>query len=212
MCRGGFRPTFPFTLSDTEPNSTSAHGRPWATLAAFAIALGAFLSPAALRLLEYDRILAQDGQWWRLFTGNFVHYSRSELFWNAAVLLVAGAWAERVMAMRARVLYVIAPTMIGLALFLFEPHLGRYAGLSGVCAALVAFLALAQLRLSQADRWFWRTVLALLVLKIAAEAVLASRWFAHYPDPTVRSVPLVHLTGVVAAMVALGARRRSRHP
>jgi rhomboid family GlyGly-CTERM serine protease len=174
---------------------------PWATLAAAALAVFVYCWPRTTDTLIFDRTLLLSGDWWRWLTGHWVHFSRSHLAWNLAVLVPAGIWCERIIPAQARWLFVLAPMVISTALFVADPELSRYAGLSGIAAAMLTLLALTQLRTGATDRWFWRTVLALLTLKIAAEAMLASPLFAHFPDATVRSVPLAHVAGMVTAAV-----------
>jgi rhomboid family GlyGly-CTERM serine protease len=197
-------------LKAREPSSATTAPAPWATIIAVVAAVAVFFIPAASSALVYDRERILAGEWWRLLTGEWVHFSGSRLWWNVAVLLPAGIWAERVQPWRARVLYLIGPLLIGGALFTLEPLLIRHGGLSGLAAAFVAFLALAQLQQPESDRWFWRTVLALLALKIIAEVIVASRLLSHYAEPGVRSVALSHLAGIVAGVIALGARRRRK--
>lgn len=192
--------------------SWSVRTFPWATSAAVIAALVLYLSPAAAGSLVYDRASIADGEWWRIFTAHWVHFSRSHLFWNLAVLIPAGIWSERILPARTRWLYFVAPVLIGNVLYLTEPMLQRYAGLSGVATAMLALLALGQLRVSETDRWFWRTVLGLIALKIATEAILASQLFGHIGDPAARAVALAHLAGVASAVGVNSVRRRSRLP
>lgn len=180
------------------------------TAVAVIAAVAVYFSPAAIRALEFDREQIALGQAWRVFTGHWVHLDARQLGWNLAVLIPAGVWAEKIMPLRARVLYLVAPALIGSVLYFALPQLARFGGLSGVCAAVVAFLAMAQLRLAEPDRWFWRLVLALLALKIAAEAIVASRWVSHFPDPVAQAVPLAHLAGIAAGSLVLTVRRKRR--
>jgi rhomboid family GlyGly-CTERM serine protease len=173
-----------------------------------AAALTILFLPGASSSLVFDRLLIRNGEWWRVLTSHWVHFSPGHLFWNLAVLVPAGGWAERLQPARTRVFYVISPLLIGAALYGLEPNLVRYAGLSGMAAGALALLALAQLGAGAEDRWFWRTVLALLALKIVAEVAVASPLLAHFPDPGMRSVPLSHVAGVVAGIMALYGRRR----
>ncbi len=183
---------------------------PWATTLTTVIALTVFLWPAAAAALVYDRSRVLQGEWWRILTGNWVHFTRSQLFWNLAVLVPAGLWSERQAAARTRWLFLAAPLLIGVIVFNIEADISRFGGLSGVAAGVVVLLALNQLRVAETDRWFWRFVILLVALKIAAEAMLASPWLAHYPDPTARSVALTHLAGVAAAVCVHYAGRRRR--
>jgi hypothetical protein len=103
-------------------------------------------------------------------------------------------------------LLVVAPGVIGLALFGLEPALATYGGLSGVATAMLVFLATTQLaRLGAAaatsDRWFWRAVLTLVVLKIGAEFALQQPLFARFAPAGIRAVPLAHLSGALVATV-----------
>jgi hypothetical protein len=115
-------------------------------------------------------------------------------------------------------LLVVAPGLIGLALYGLEPALTTYGGLSGVATAMLVFLAYTQLaRLAAApagpqknepsapsptsDRWFWRAVLALILLKVGAEFALQQPFFARFAPAGIRAVPLAHLIGVLVATV-----------
>jgi hypothetical protein len=125
---------------------------------------------------------------------------------------------------------LVAPLVIGVALYGLDPELGFYGGLSGVTAAMLTFLAFAQLaRIAEAkveadpsvagaetrpappsDRWFWRTVLALIILKIGAEFAVSSPLFARFASEGIQPVPLAHLAGVLAATYVQRLRFRSK--
>jgi rhomboid family GlyGly-CTERM serine protease len=183
---------------------------PWLTLMVATLAVALMAWPRAVDVLSFDRLQVMDGEWWRLVTGHWVHFSPSHLFWNLAVLVPAGAWAERLAPVRTRVLFLLAPAVIGAVLFAADPALLHYAGLSGVAAAVLAMLAWTQLSAGHADRWFWRAVLAVLAVKIAAELLLGQPAFARFAGSSVRPVPLAHLAGVVCAGVVHFARRRKK--
>lgn len=169
---------------------------PWAALVVAAIALAIAAWPSASEALIYDRTKVLRGEWWRLFTGHWVHFSASHLWWNLAVLVPAGAWVERLVPARARVLFGLAPVVIGVVLFAADPALQQYAGLSGVAAGVLALLALTQLAAGAADRWFWWAVLGLIAVKIVAELMFGQPALARFADTAIRPVPLAHLAGV----------------
>lgn len=182
---------------------------PWATVFATIAAIVVYFTPSLAARLLYQRGLVQEGQWWRLVTGSWVHFTPGQLIWNLAILIPAGVWAESVRPAQARWLYLFAPLLGGAALFSLVPQVAEYSGLSGLAAGMVAFLAIAQLQSADPDRWFWRAVLGLLALKVAAEMVIASPLVSHVPDPTSRAAPLSHLSGIVAALVVARRRRRT---
>ena len=217
------------------PSNASRHPAalatiPWASLGVVAVALGLAAAPTLAPSLLYDRAALERGEYWRLWTGHFVHFGLSHLLWNLAVFAVAGVWAERVAPRRARVLLIVAPPIIGVALFGLDPNLGFYGGLSGVTAAMLTFLAFAQLaRIAEteaaaavvvagaearpaptSDRWFWRAVLALIILKIAAEFAVSLPQFARFASEGIQPVPLAHLAGVLAATYVQRLRFRSK--
>ena len=170
--------------------------------------------PALAPALLYDRAAVVQGDYWRLWTGHLVHFGPSHLFWNLLVFALASIWVERLAPARTRLLLALAPGVIGLALLALDPVLEIYGGLSGLAAAMLAFLALTQLAQKSgaprptSDRWFWRGVLALILIKIAVEFAVEQPLFARFAPSGVRPVPLAHLMGFLTA--SLVHRRRSR--
>lgn len=202
------------------PTAAPAHAQPfpWASVCVIAFTLGVAAQPALAPTLLYERLALMRGEYWRFWTGHFVHFGSSHLYWNLAIFAVASIWSERLAPGRTRLLLVVAPGLIGLALYGLEPALTTYGGLSGVATAMLVFLAYTQLaRLAAApagtqknepsapsptsDRWFWRAVLALILLKVGAEFALQQPFFARFAPAGIRAVPLAHLIGVLVATV-----------
>lgn len=181
---------------------------PWATLVVAAIALGLRFWPGAEAAFGYNRVDVAGAGYWRLWTAHVVHFGWAHLFWNLLVFVPAGIWAERLLPDRFRLLLLMGPGLIGVALFGLDPQLSRYAGLSGIAAGVVTFLALSQLRRGTPDRWFWRAVLAVVALKIGVEFALTQPIFARFSEPGLRTVPLAHATGALSAVLLLAGRRR----
>jgi len=189
---------------------------PWLSIVLIAATLGVAAQPNLDVRLLFDRAAIARGEFWRLWTGHFVHFGASHLAWNLAVFALAALWAERLRPFRTRVLLMLAPGGIGLALYGLEPRLFTFGGLSGLAAALLAFLAFTQLArqpaadpadsadahaqsAARSDRWFWRAVLALIVVKIGLEFAVNAPLFARFTSLGIRTVPLAHLVGVLAA-------------
>ncbi len=184
--------------------------RSWATVMIAVAAVVAFIAPAVARWLVYDRADIAAGEVWRLWTGHLVHYNGGHLGWDLAVFLPAGMWLETVVPGLARRFYLLAPPAIAAALFVGEPALARYAGLSGIATGVLVLLALVQWRRdSRAPAWFWPAVLLVVAAKIALEAVSAEPLLARF-EAGVRVVTLAHIGGVICAVVAwLLTRRRT---
>ena len=183
---------------------------PWATALAASAAVVVQLWPDVAPALIYDRTRILTGEAWRLWTGHWVHLSAAQCCWNLAVLVPAGAWAERIAPQRTRLLLALGPGIISGVLLAFDPALARYAGLSGLAAGLLALLSFTQLSAKDADRWFWWSTLGLLAAKIGVESFVTQPLFAPYADPAVPAVPLAHVAGVATAGVLHVARRRNR--
>jgi rhomboid family GlyGly-CTERM serine protease len=95
-------------------------------------------------LARYQRDSIENGQYWRLVSGHLVHLGLGHLWPNLAALVVVGALFEGVLrnADWWRVSFASAAA-IDLGLYLFEPDVAWYVGLSGVLHGLVAAGALA---------------------------------------------------------------------
>ena len=101
---------------------------PWATVLVAVLALILTVSRAWEQAWIFDRPAILHGEWWRLWTGNFVHFGALSLWGNLAVLVPAGIWVERIAPGRTRWMLALAPGLIGALLLMLEPtllHSGR---------------------------------------------------------------------------------------
>lgn len=179
-----------------------------------------WLAPETRGALLYDRPALLHGEWWRLWTGHWVHFSVSHLAWNLAVLLGAGAGLEHLRpGALLRYLPAAAP-LISLVLLVGEPAMQSYGGLSGLATGAVVLLALVRLGQNRAGRAWWIGVLALVAGKIAFEAVHPAPLFSRFATPTVRSSVLAHAAGAATALALFLSpptrsclpQKRSRRP
>lgn len=163
--------------------------------------------PASPGLLLYERTAMLQGEWWRLWTGHWVHFSASHLAWNLAVLLGAGAWLARRHQGLLFTCALLGAPLIGLALLLGEPAMQTYGGLSGLATGVVALLALTELGRRGQDRpWGWG-LLILVAAKIAFDATQTSALFAGLGTQAVRPSVLAHAAGAAAALALYFVRR-----
>lgn len=114
---------------------------PWLTLVVSLASLLASLLPAQISL-AFTAEGMRLGQWWRLWTGHFVHYGSAHLWgdWLAFVVWAALVESESRRALLATLL-MGAPLLL-LALNVAGPALAEYRGLSGIDTALVIELIL----------------------------------------------------------------------
>lgn len=161
--------------------------------------------------LRYERIAVDQGEWWRLLTGNFVHLGAWHLFLNAlSLLLLVLLCPERLSALEwlRRVLVIGLGMMLGL--HWFAPSLANYVGLSGLIYGL--FLLGLGRQAAQGDR-IAMFCLVFLACRIIWELVIG----APASEERLVGGGIVaesHLYGVAAAFVyglATGVfRRRAR--
>jgi len=91
-------------------------------------ALGPLMQPA----LEFNRELINNGELWRLLTGNFLHTNSWHLLFNVAGLVLLQLLFGQYFTAKALVWFtVINASAVGLLLFYFSPDIIYYVGLSG---------------------------------------------------------------------------------
>jgi rhomboid family GlyGly-CTERM serine protease len=167
------------------------------------------LAPAACL---YDRIVILQGEWWRLLTGHWVHFSTSHLWWNLTVLLTAGTWLERLRPGLLVPYALVGAPVAGLGLLAFAPGMGVYGGLSGLATGVVALLALVQLRTQRTERVWWLAVLALTAGKVALDAFAPTPLFSRFGSDPVQVSALAHVLGALLALPVFHLHRRHARP
>lgn len=91
------------------------------------------------RLGRYDRVALQNGEYWRLISGHLVHLSWAHLWPNLAALAVIGALFDDTFRARDWVLAgLVSAAAIDAGLYVLDPHVQWYVGLSGVLHGFVA--------------------------------------------------------------------------
>lgn len=122
----------------------------------------------ALRLpLRYDRVAIQHGEIWRLVTGNFVHLGPGHLLEDmAGALLLWLLFADALPGWRTPMTVLVGSLAVGLGLFLGDPGVGWYVGISGALDTLWAAGSLGLIR--RRDRFGW-ILAGFLILKLAYE-------------------------------------------
>lgn len=85
----------------------------------------------------FDRNAIQQGQWWKLFSGNFTHSNIPHLLLNlSGVFLLGLLFIDNLSSKTFIFSSVILSFIVGLGLYFFTPELNRYYGFSGVLYGL----------------------------------------------------------------------------
>lgn len=97
--------------------------------------------------LRFSRTDIDDGEWWRLFTGNLVHLGYPHLFLNLAGLAVISLLLAPSMTVAQWSVTGIASMIgVGVGLWWLDPQLYWYVGLSGALYGLLLGGAIAEFR------------------------------------------------------------------
>jgi rhomboid family GlyGly-CTERM serine protease len=171
-----------------------------AGLAILCVALA--VVPGANEWLQFDRSALAEGQWWRIFTGHFTHWSAEHLAWDLLVFVALGLICEPANRPRFVIGLLASSLLIPLTLWVLVPGLQTYRGLSGLDTALFTLLAASALQTSWREgRWRWFIPSAVLLLglvtKIGFEILTDSTMFVDASSAGFQPVPLAHVIGAL---------------
>ncbi len=182
---------------------SAAGGRPpTASLGLAGLPVAVFAVPGATARLEYDRVAIAGGEAWRLLMGHWTHWAPDHLVWDVLAFVALGVACERRSPGRCWTTLGVGGLAISLAIWVMEPGLVQYRGLSGLDAALFALLAVLVARGDPASGGGRRLAvwlgLAAFLAKVAYEAGTGT---AVFVDTTgVAVVPLAHAVGALAGL------------
>ncbi|MCD6061949.1 MAG: hypothetical protein K0S16_2260 [Moraxellaceae bacterium] len=180
------------------PSDLRKSAVPWA-VAFLLLFLLLALWPGAQAGLSYQRSAIASGEYWRIFTGHFVHLNLTHAVMNGVGTLMLAVFLREELPLRYWwAVTLLAPFVISLGLWLKQPGLVSYVGFSGVLHGL---LYLGVLRLLPVAPLFAGTVLALLVGRQIWEQT--GFYDADYLRGLIhgRVMPDAHLFGALTGLV-----------
>ena len=180
---------------------------PKVTLLIVAGAVAVALFPQYAPWLIYDRSAILSGEFWRMFTGHWVHFSLRHLVYDVVPLGIVGWIIETRRLPRLGWFCAIAPWAISAVLLIFEPNMMFCGGLSGLATAAIVYLAL--WGLSDPAPWRWICAVTLLVLsaKIAFELVAGRTLLGTFDGAGIAVSVASHIAGASTALVFYAASR-----
>ena len=176
-------------------------------LAAFA-ALLVQLVPGWRATLLYERSALGHGEIWRMWSGHFVHFGWPHFVIDTGLLVILGWLMEARYPWFTRLGLLLMPAFISASLYLLEPDVTRYGGLSAVNLGLLLYMAVQGWRRNWSD-WFWPAVLTVYVGELAFEYYRGGQGggMIRFDDPTIRVATGAHLASVAYALLALAVAR-----
>jgi rhomboid family GlyGly-CTERM serine protease len=161
--------------------------------------------PGAEAALVFDRGALAAGQWWRLLTGHWVHWSAQHLVWDVGTFVALGAACEMRSRRRFAACTLGSALAISAAVFFLLPALSQYGGLSGIDCALFALLG-AELWREQrhADARIAAGLAAALcvalALKVGFEWLTGGTVFVADLGASIVPVPAAHVAGAAVGL------------
>jgi len=171
------------------------------------------LLPDLTQLLEYDRDhVSLDGEWWRILSGQLVHWNARMAILDLGIVTLLGLWAARMVPWMTRGVLLAGVPAIGIGIHLWSPQILTYRGSSGLASALFVLVALvlASEPNSRVQRALAILALVLLGSKIGVETWTGAAVFAGPLPDGVRVTPFAHLLGAGVALGVFLAERGLR--
>jgi rhomboid family GlyGly-CTERM serine protease len=176
---------------------------PLVTLTVVAGALLIASVPAFHQLLIYDRERILAGEFWRMFTGHWVHLSPRHLLLDASAVAAIGSLAETNNRVRFATLCLLAPILISAASLILAPDMHRFCGLSAVAMAAWTFLASNSL-VAHKSPALSIAMLAAALAKILFELTSENALFDPSHDQQIRVAVVSHIAGAfIGALFAI---------
>lgn len=175
---------------------------PWVFLGLALVALVIQLNPAWRDALIYQREAVQEGAFWRVWSGHWVHFGWPHFVVDAGLFLILGWMLERRHPRMTLLALVLMPPFISAAIYVFDPEMMRYAGLSALNLGLLLMLALQGWQRNWRD-WFWPAVLAIYVGEVIFEIASGGTGggMIQFDDPTVHVATSAHIASAVYAVL-----------
>lgn len=179
---------------------------PIATLMMVLLAVAMHFVTGAAEWLQYDRVALARGEFWRLVTCHFAHWSGDHLFWDVLAFGALGWLCERDGKQSFLACVGLAALLIPLTVWVALPQMATYRGLSGIDSALFALLAARAVCRAAGDKdWSAFAVVTLVsggfAAKIGFELCTGSTLFVDSATAGLTPVPLAHVIGTLVGVV-----------
>ena len=186
---------------DTPKSSELSRQLPVTTLWLIAGGVVVALFPSWTGWLVYDRPAILSGELWRMFTGHWIHFSKSHLAYDLLALGVAGWMIETQKLPYFGRLCLLAPWFISAVLLWFEPQMEFFGGLSALATTAIIYLALFGLHEAAPWRWICAAALAAFLAKTLFEITTGRMIFATTGNLPVTVSVTSHLAGALTAFL-----------
>lgn len=179
---------------------------PWLILS-IVVFLSQFLGDQAMAQLQYQRLAISDNGFYRILTAHIVHANHLHSLINLAGLICLGLLSTYHMSAKDWWLgLLVSALFVSGGLFVFDPDLQWYRGLSGVLHGIAVLLVLKARQLAGFIR-------VIIFIAIAVKIVLEQMHTGLWQSEQLIGAPVVadaHLYGVVAGVVGFLILQQTR--
>lgn len=157
--------------------------------------------PGLSSALIFDRDAIIKGEFWRILTGHFVHFSPSHIAYDIFSFGIAGCLIEKSRYPCFSWLILWLALSISMSLLLLEPDMRYYGGLSGISFGALYYCALMGMKESSPWRTICFLMLAILPIKIAFEIFSGSSILPYGERQSFVPMQTSHIVGCLTALV-----------
>ncbi len=157
--------------------------------------------PSLSEIFQYDRAAISNGEIWRIFTCHFTHCSINHLAWDLIALILLYIFCNQLKIKQSALCIALSAILIPISIFVLEPELIYYRGLSGIDSALYIFLIcnLVQLTIKIDDKSGTFCLILFIIGFIGKICYELSTHQTLFVKPTIDSnmitVPIAHISG-----------------
>lgn len=158
-------------------------------------------------LFQYDRNLIANGEFWRIVTSHFTHWSFDHFLWCTITFIALGAICEQCNRRGFVLAIAVSAICIPVVSWFADPGMMFYRGLSGICSSIFIVGVVLMIKKALADK-DWVNVLLpavggiLFIAKTVIEFIGGQAVFVH-ADNIFSPVPLAHLVGGIIGFVTV---------
>ncbi len=178
-----------------------------------AVVLLSFVLPQANQWLQYDRTAIAQGEWWRFLTSHLTHWTAKHLLWDLLMFAALTICALQISKLRTLGTLLLSAILIPTTIWIFQPEMIHYRGLSGLDSALYVFVIIELIKkqstkIKATALWL---MLASFAAKVAYEFITGNTLFVQSMGTNISGVPLAHLAGGLTGAIfstTIGAYER----
>jgi rhomboid family GlyGly-CTERM serine protease len=155
--------------------------------------------------LQYDRAAIAAGEFWRLITGHWAHWSFDHFLWCAITFVALGAICERLNRPGFILSLALSAVIIPVFCWFVDPGMHFYRGLSGLCSSIFVVASIQMVRKARTEQDLPGVLLPavagfLFIAKTLFEFISGQALFVHSTD-VFTPVPLAHLAGALVGLL-----------